>query len=546
MAKLTIGGKTVKVDDSFLSLSPEEQQRTVDEIAGSLGGQAMPQQQAAPEQPLDPQWSDLPGNIPQSAHDTAANLYQAVSHPIDTITALNDAAMGGIERLRPQWLKDANAAVMPSWSQPNQETLGRQQQVSGLMGQALKDRYGGLENLKRTAITDPVGGLLDVSALATGGGALAARLPMSGASAVGRGLLKAGELTNPLNAVIKPVQGAALLGESLAGATTGSGGSALMEAFRAGKQGGKASKALTGNMRGKVPQDAVIDQAKGAMMSMADERKANYLKGMTDVKADTTPIDMTPIDQAYISLSKSLFEGGVRKADKATLKTMQEIGDSLDEVRANPTPIKLDAIKQRIANEAPNFTQEVGQQGRVITAMTNAIKDAIVQQRPEYAGVMKDYATAKGVEKEITSALSLGRKSSKDTSLRKLQSVFRNNASTNYGSRVDNAKLLEKYGADTIMPSLAGQQLNSVMPRGLMKLATGGGLLGLAMNPALWPVAVPALAATSPRLMGEIFHATGKAGGKVGRVAKKAGVTKKNAVRAAIAGRSEGLLGHRQ
>jgi hypothetical protein len=37
MATLTIEGKKVKVDDAFLSLSPEEQAKTVDEIAAQIG-----------------------------------------------------------------------------------------------------------------------------------------------------------------------------------------------------------------------------------------------------------------------------------------------------------------------------------------------------------------------------------------------------------------------------------------------------------------------------------------------------------------------------
>ncbi|WP_376711063.1 hypothetical protein [Pseudochrobactrum lubricantis] len=39
MATLNINGKRVKVDDNFLQLSPEQQEATVNEIAGSLGGQ---------------------------------------------------------------------------------------------------------------------------------------------------------------------------------------------------------------------------------------------------------------------------------------------------------------------------------------------------------------------------------------------------------------------------------------------------------------------------------------------------------------------------
>lgn len=44
MATLNIGGKRVKVDDAFLSMTPEQQQQTVEEIAGQLG--------AAPDDPM--------------------------------------------------------------------------------------------------------------------------------------------------------------------------------------------------------------------------------------------------------------------------------------------------------------------------------------------------------------------------------------------------------------------------------------------------------------------------------------------------------------
>jgi len=47
MATLNIGGKRVTVDDSFLSLPPEQQQQTVDEIASQIGG-GQPQPEAVP------------------------------------------------------------------------------------------------------------------------------------------------------------------------------------------------------------------------------------------------------------------------------------------------------------------------------------------------------------------------------------------------------------------------------------------------------------------------------------------------------------------
>lgn len=48
MPMLNINGTRVKVDDSFLSMTPEQQNATVDEIAGSLSGQSRPADLPAP------------------------------------------------------------------------------------------------------------------------------------------------------------------------------------------------------------------------------------------------------------------------------------------------------------------------------------------------------------------------------------------------------------------------------------------------------------------------------------------------------------------
>jgi hypothetical protein len=59
MATLNIGGKRVKVDDSFLSLSPEQQQATVDEIASSLNiTAAAPQEVASGKGDRERSWSE--------------------------------------------------------------------------------------------------------------------------------------------------------------------------------------------------------------------------------------------------------------------------------------------------------------------------------------------------------------------------------------------------------------------------------------------------------------------------------------------------------
>lgn len=60
MATLTINGRKVTVDDSFLQLPPEEQERTVDEIASQLGTAAPQESATAPPQPKAE--AEQPGN----------------------------------------------------------------------------------------------------------------------------------------------------------------------------------------------------------------------------------------------------------------------------------------------------------------------------------------------------------------------------------------------------------------------------------------------------------------------------------------------------
>jgi hypothetical protein len=70
---------------------------------------------------------------------------------------------------------------------------------------------------------------------------------------------------------------------------------------------------------------------------------------------------------------------------------------------------------------------------------------------------------------------------------------------------------LEQQGGQEVMPALAGQALNSAMPRGLAGQLGGVGYIsGAALTN---PMALPAAALASPRLMGEAAYYTGKASG---------------------------------
>jgi hypothetical protein len=252
---------------------------------------------------------------------------------------------------------------------------------------------------------------------------------------------------------------------------------------------------------------------------MRIERGNQYRSGMVDIAKDKTVIDFAPIDQAVQSLkTMGSFKG--QTINKNASGTVDEISSLVDNWKGlDPaeyhTPEGLDALKKAIG-DVRDATQFGTPGRRAADTAYNSIKTQIDSQAPTYAKVMKDYSQASDTLQEIEKALSLGNKASADTSMRKLQSLMRNNVNTNYGNRLDLAGTLEDNGAD-IMNAVAGQAASSLTPRGLQGLAaTGAGVASLA-NPATLAV----LPFTSPRLMGELAYGLGSVGRGAGNASRK-------------------------
>ncbi|MDP1702577.1 MAG: hypothetical protein Q8L53_16690 [Aestuariivirga sp.] len=511
MAKIQIGDKVIEVDDSFMQLSPQDQQKTVDEIEQSIGG-AAPQQAAQGETNL----SDIPGQALQNASGDAMevgkSIYEAFRHPVQTAQGAVRLAAGGLANIPGvqgfnDWAENAGIAAPRDRAAEQQDM-----DLAGQVGQHYKDAYGSWPAIKKSLATKPVSSLLDASTVLGGSGAvLKAPLLGSTSAKVGRAFTTAGNIVNPINAVTKPTGLLAKGATPMLGLSTGAGGQSVLEAFRAGERGGSYGKSFRANMRGKEPQDAVIADARAALAKMVDDRRKEYNQGMAATKANKAVLDYAPVETAMQDLVDTLFHGPVSTTDKASLGLAKEVGKSIDEWKKNfpnPTAEDFDRLKIKIDNLKPNWTQETGDQGRIIATMYNAVKNEIMAKEPTYAKTMKAYEESKAVQTEIEQALSLKKKSSKDAALRKLQSVLRDNANTNYGSRVDNVKKLQATGAaPNIMPKLAGQSLKSMAPRGLSKLATTGLLGGAMFQPQLLGL----LPFTSPRLVGELTHLLGRA-----------------------------------
>jgi len=316
----------------------------------------------------------------------------------------------------------------------------------------------------------------------------------------------AGELIRPI----------AKMGGNLAseviGNLSGVGSQAYKTAYNAAVQGGDKLRALASNLRKQAPMETVVDDALQGLNNMGKDLQKQYRSGMVNVKNDKTVLDFTGIDKSLNDAQNlGIFKGKV---------TNQELIDEVGKIKKivdnwkkeNPaefhTPEGMDELKKVIGIELEKIPFEQNTLRKAVGGIYSSVRDEIKKQAPVYESVMKKYSEGLDKASELKKALNLGDKASIDSSLRRLQSVMRDNVNTNYGNRVNYAEILEQASGKPIMAQLAGQALSSPMPRGLQRMlpsATGAGAL------ALDPTLLALLPAQSPRLMGEATILAGKA-----------------------------------
>ena len=377
------------------------------------------------------------------------------------------------------------------------------------VGQYLADRYGGVENLKQTFAKDPAGLISDVSMLLTAGGTAAAKAPgMIGK--FGSEVARVGKAVDPLSAIGKATAVVPPLG---IGFTTGTGTRTMQEAAKAGYKGGKTAEAFQQQMRGTAPVSDVIQEAKKGLTAIKNARSSLYRSGMVNIQNDKTVLNFGDIDKAVSDVKNRGYYKGKQINIKAS-DAWNEIDEAVkDWKNSDPaqfhTPEGIDQLKQKIGDIRDSL--QYGTPARnAADNVYNAIKNEITKQAPTYANVMKDYQLGSELIDELNHSLSLGNNAKADTTVRKLQSILRNNANTNYGRRAELAEQLTAAGSDKLMPMLAGQALSTPTPRGLsgVGLAGGAATLGTAMSS---PATLAMLPLTSPRLMGETAYYAGKA-----------------------------------
>ena len=446
-------------------------------------------------------------NLPGSTLNLLTDLATAVTSPIQTAKTVLDLGAGVLQAVLPESIVQAVGEDKPS------------REVARKVGEFYKDRYGSVEGAKRAIANDPAGVLADAATVLYGSGAALRAVPGAGQAAAAT--QRAGAAIDPLAAIGRGL-GVAL--PSIAGMTTGAGGEAIRQAFEAGRAGGERARMFRENISGLADQENVLSAAKQNLAVLRDVKSQQYRSGMVNISKDKSVLDFAGIDQALSAAEKrTKFKGQVK--DQAAFAKVTEVKELVDNWKAlDPTeyhtPEGLDALKQSVGAILEGLDPKTNSYNTV-NQVYGSIKSEIVKQAPVYANVMRDYTRSLDQIREVERALSLGNKASADTAMRKLQSLMRDNVQTNYGQRVKLAKQLEEQGGQMMMPGIAGQALQSVVPRGMSQV-TGTGLTGYLGFQGMLPQAVAAAVMSSPRLMGETAYGLGMAARPVAAAGSRA------------------------
>lgn len=154
------------------------------------------------------------GNVVKSGGKMLGGIYEAVTHPLDTATAIVDIGAGALQKALPQPVVD-----FINKFDTDPEAAKRAVKVAEAVGGEYANRYGPVEVIKNTLYTDPVGAFADLSTLLSGGGTL---LTKAGEAGKAGQVARAGQVASKAGAAINPMRALPLeTAGKVVGKTTG-------------------------------------------------------------------------------------------------------------------------------------------------------------------------------------------------------------------------------------------------------------------------------------------------------------------------------------
>jgi hypothetical protein len=399
-----------------------------------------------------------------------------------------------------------------------------------------------------TSIPSAVG--LGVKSLLGAGGGMAAKSVAEGTpyevpAEIAGTVLAPGAAAKTTEAALKGT------GRIVGGVLSGAGQNVPAQAFKAGAAGGAEWDTFVKNMRTRLPPEQIVDEANRAVGNLFRSRSANYEAGVQKLENNPHFVGFSGADKG---LQETADVGRIRgiTTNPGAAAVHDEISNLVDQwksmVRQEPTIVNergIHDLKRAVGTIRDRFdgVEGKGAEYHIADRVYHNIQDSISRASPLYKKMTEDWASSSQELGQLQKTFSLrGPETNTDSALRKLLSVVRDEANTNYGARANLATVLEQNGAPNLGAAVAGQAAKAWLPRGLARLGAegigGAGITaaGLTLHPGGF-AGLGLLPLTSPRLVGETAGGLGRMAGYLGlpegfAEAKSTGQMKKNLIAA--------------
>jgi hypothetical protein len=314
-------------------------------------------------------------------------------------------------------------------------------------------------------------------------------------------------------AVPVAVEGIKAVGRGIAdvaGLTSGAGGESLKRGFDAGM---RKSDTFKNAMRGKSGVYDVVDDVDKAVRTMERNATAKY-------KA------MLPDNGATLKLSDGAFKNALKEATDSISGVTAGVDDTatnaINKVHKLAANIKAkggltfdNALEAKKAIDG--IIEPLARSGeknavRLLTPIKNALNETMETAVPAYNGARAAFRADARLIDSIKGALT-----SRDptTELRKIQGITRQSVAAAQGGKQELGRILDEVSNGRILDAVAGGQVQQLIPRDPVRAVAAGGAALSAKALSANPLGVATLGAFSPRLLGEISYALGRAGSKI-------------------------------
>lgn len=338
----------------------------------------------------------------------------------------------------------------------------------------------------------------------------------SGEDGVGNRLINAGKVggTGAIVGAVLPIvaEGVKAVGRGVAdvtGLTSGSGGESLKRGYDAGTRNSDTFKRA---MRGKAGVYEVVDDVDNAVRSLERARGDAFKAALP--KDGNFKISEKAINDAFKNATKEI-SGVTAGVDDVAANALNKVDKLLKNTKYSGGMTFNNALEVKKAIDG--IIEPLSRSGeknavRILRPIQTALKDTMVEAVPEYAGALREFSKAS----EIIDALK-GAFTSRDktTELRKLQGITRQSVAAAQGGKQELGRILDEVSKGRILDAVAGGQVSQRVPRDPVRALAAGGAAMSTKALSANPLGVATLATFSPRAMGELSFALGRAASKI-------------------------------